>query len=302
MGIESKLPDSRNAEIKIYVNGEILPRAEAKISVFDSLVQGGDGVWEGLRVYKGRIFSLDRHLQRLFDSAKAMHFAEVPSADEVKQALYETLRANNMRDGVHIRLTLSRGEKVTSGMSPVWNQFGPTLIIIPEWKAPVFGQSGLRLITSAVRRNSPSCLDSGIHHNNLINNILAKIQADHAGVDEAVMLDLDGFVAETNACNIFFVKNKELLTPQPDACLPGITREKVLLLAAELGIKARETRIGMAAMYSADEVFVTGTMGELTPVIEIDGRSFSTGPITESLQRAFSRKTENEGWEIPEFE
>jgi branched-chain amino acid aminotransferase group I len=295
------LPDERNRDIIIYVGGELLHRDEAKISVFDSLVQGGDGVWEGLRVYQNKIFSLDQHLQRMFDSAKAMQFAHVPTADEIKDALYQTLKANNMRDGVHIRLTLSRGTKVTSGMSPSWNQYGSTLIIIAEWKAPVFNQDGLRLITSAVRRNTPQCLDSKIHHNNLINNILAKIQAEQAGVDEAVMLDVDGFVAETNACNIFFVKDGRLLTPFADACLPGITRKKVLALAPNINIEAQEARISMAQMYGADEVFITGTMGELTPITEIDGRKFEIGPITKKLQLAFKGLTDVEGWQIPAF-
>lgn len=283
------LPDPRNADIFIFVGDRLYPRNEAKVSVFDSLVQGGDGIWEGLRLVNGKIHALDKHLERLYDSAKAMHFSHIPEPEFIRNAIDSTIKANNMHHDVHIRLTLSRGTKVTSGMSPHWNQYGTTLIVIAEWKAPVFGNEGLKLITSAVRRNNPSCLDSKIHHNNLINNILAKIQANHAGVDEAVMLDMDGFVAETNACNIFFVKNGKLLTPYADACLPGITRGEVIDLAVSLGVPVKESRISMAEMYSADEVFVTGTMGGVTPVVAIDGRTFELGLITKKLQEAYAK-------------
>jgi len=299
MATDAIIPNPKNKSILIYVNGEILPREEAKISVFDSLVQGGDGVWEGLRVYDGKVFLLDEHLKRLVDSAKAMAFSEIPTLDSIKDALFKTLEANEMRDGVHIRLTLSRGKKVTSGMSPHWNQYGPTLIIIPEWKPPVFNSKGVKLITSSIRRNPPSCLDSKIHHNNLINNILAKIEANLAGVDDAVMLDLQGFVAETNATNIFFVKNGKIKTPYPDACTPGITRKLIFSLSEELGLTCEERRISMTEMYSADEAFITGTMGEITPVIEIDGRLINSGPIIPRLQEIFQKKTKEWGTKLP---
>ena len=185
-----ELPDPRNADIVVHVGGELKPRSEAKVSVFDSSVQGGDAVWEGLRVYRGRIADLDRHLDRLFGSAHAMAFSGVPARETVRGALFETLRANGMTDGVHVRLTLSRGEKVTSGMSPEWNQSGCTLIVLAEWKRLVYDPEGIRLITSSIRRNSPQCIDSKIHHANLVNNILAKIEANLAGVDDALMLDL----------------------------------------------------------------------------------------------------------------
>ncbi len=293
------LPNQKNNDILIYIDGKLYPRDEAKISVFDSLVQGGDGVWEGLRVYDGRIFLLDEHMDRLRDSAKVMAFTEIPSKEELKGAIYKTLKANNMQDGAHIRLTLSRGKKVTSGMSPHWNQYGPTLIIIPEWKPPVFDSEGVRLITSSIRRNTPACLDSKIHHNNLINNILAKIEANLAGVDDAVMLDLDGFVAETNATNIFFVKDGAISTPFPDACLPGLTRRFVIELAKGNKIICEEKRISIAEMYISDEVFITGTMGEITPVIDIDGRKFIYGEITKNLQKLFRDKTCQLGEKIP---
>ena len=296
-----QLPDPRNAGIVIYVGGELLPRNEAKVSVFDSAVQGGDAVWEGLRVYSGRIFELDAHLDRMQASAKTLAFEEVPSNEEIKAAIIATLAANGMRDQAHIRLTLTRGEKITSGMDPRLNQAGCTLIVLAEWKLPVYDQAGIRLVTACNRRNSPQCLDSKIHHNNLLNNIIAKVEANFAGVDDALMLDVNGFISETNATNVFMVKSGELLTPWPDSCLPGITREVVLRLAAQLEIPAFERNLSLAEIYNADEVFVTGTMGELTPVVEIDGRSCSDGalPVLRRLQEAHAELTQSTGVELP---
>ncbi len=295
------LPDPRNAEILVHVGGGLQPRREAKVSVFDSSVQGGDAVWEGLRVYQGRIFRLNAHLDRLFASARALHFASVPDRAEVKQAIFETLAANGMRDGVHVRLTLTRGVKVTSGMSPLLNRAGPCLIVLAEWKEPVYDRRGIRLVTASVRRNSPQTLDSKIHHNNLLNNILAKIEANVAGVDDAVMLDLDGFVAETNATNIFLVRAGKLLTPSADSCLPGITRGVVLELARAAGIPTRERRITLSELYTADEGFTSGTLGELTPVLEVDGRRLGEGPgpVTRRLQQAYEELTGREGEPLP---
>ena len=284
------LPNPKNENILIYIDGQLYPREEARISVFDSLVQGGDGVWEGMRVYNGKVFMMDEHLDRLFDSAKAMAFEGIPERETVVAAIKNTLEANQMTDGVHIRLTLSRGKKVTSGMSPHWNQYGCTLIVIAEWKPPVFESKGIRLISSTIRRNSPACVDSKIHHNNLINNILAKIEANLAGVDDAVMLDLQGFVAETNATNIFFVKKGVVRTPFPTACLPGITRGLVLEICRENDIPYEEANISIAEMYAADEVFITGTMGEIVPVVEIDGRGFGYGEVTKGIQKLFRKR------------
>ena len=253
----------------------------------DGSVQGGDAVWEGLRVYRGRVADLDRHLDRLFGSAHAMDFGQVPARDTVRTALFETLRANGMTDGVHVRLTLSRGEKVTSGMSPEWNRSGCTLIVLAEWKPLVYDPEGIRLITASIRRNSPQCIDSKIHHANLINNILAKIEANHAGVDDALMLDLDGFVAETNATNVFLVRNGRLETPHTHACLPGVTRATVIEAAREDGLRVVEKNLSLTEVYTADEMFTTGTAGALTPVLEVDGRrigSGSRGALTVRLQ------------------
>jgi branched-chain amino acid aminotransferase group I len=297
-----ELPDPRNAGIQVWVGDRLWPRDEARVSVFDSSVQGGDAVWEGLRVYDGRIFRLGDHLARLRDSAHALCFQPLPDLEEVRQALFATLQANGMRDGAHVRLTLTRGPKLTSGMSPRFNRRGCCLIVLAEWKPPVYDAAGIRLITSSVRRNSPQCLDSRIHHNNLLNNILAKLEADAAGVDDAVMLDLQGFVAETNATNIFLVKRGELSTPIADGCLPGITRRVVLEIARQAAIPTRECRVTPAELWSADEVFTTGTMGELTPVLEIDGRQVGEGEpglLTARLRELFRRRTASEGEPLP---
>ncbi len=286
-----EFPDPRNADILVHVGGELKLRREAKVSVFDSSVQGGDAVWEGLRVYQGRIADLNAHLDRLFASAHTLAFSGLPTREAVRQALFETLRANGMHDGAHVRLTLTRGEKVTSGMSPHWNQSGCTLIVLAEWKALVYDPEGIRLITSSVRRNSPQSLDSKIHHNNLLNNILAKIEANHAGADDAVMLDAQGFVSETNATNIFLVRADELFTPHADSCLPGITRASVIKMARSNGIEVVEKNLSTSEFYTSDETFVTGTMGGLTPVLEIDGRQIgdgARGPLTRKLQDLFA--------------
>jgi len=296
------LPDPRNAEIVVHIDGKLVPRGEARVSVFDSAVQGGDAVWEGLRVYDGKIFALDRHLDRLFASAHALRFEGVPSRSEVRSAVVETLTANGMYDDAHVRLTLTRGPKVTSGMSPTNNRAGCCLIVLAEWKPPVYESSGIRLITSSVRRNSPATLDSKIHHANLLNNILAKIEADVAGVDDALMLDAQGFVAETNATNIFLVRDGVVVTPHADACLPGITRAIVLEVAAGAGLQAVERNVSLSEVYTAQEAFTTGTMGELAPVLEVDGRSIgdgSVGPITQRLRGLHRERTTEEGEALP---
>lgn len=289
--------DPRNLDILAWVGDSLVPREHAKVSVFDSAVQGGDACWEGLRVYKGRIFALRAHLKRLAHSAKSLKFEGIPSEEYIRRAIKKTLDVNGMHDGVHIRLTLTRGAKISSSMNPNFNLFGTNLIVLPEWKA-VCGpttydnSSGIVLVTSSTRRNSPQSIDSKIHHNNLINNILAKIDANNAGAADAIMLDTDGFVAETNATNLFLVKNGELLTPSADFCLPGCTREIVIQIARELGIPVTERRISLTEFYTADEVFTTGTMGEITPVKQIDGRKIEGGNIViRSLQAVYSEKT-----------
>ena len=265
--------DSRNSDIKIFVKDGLYDRADAKVSVFDSAVQGGDAVWEGIRVYREGIFCLNFHLDRLFASAKAMHFTNFPSREFIVDAIKRTLVANEMLEDSHLRLTLTRGEKITSGMDPRLNQAGCTLIVLAEWKPPVYdNEQGITVFTSTIRRNSPMHVDSKIHHNNLINNILAKIQSNIAGKDAALMLDSAGFASELNGTNIFMVKDGSVYTPHADACLPGITRKLVIGICSQLGIPCQEKNISLTELYTADEVFCTGTMGELTPIKEIDGR------------------------------
>ena len=276
----------KNKDIKVYIDGKLLPRSEAKISVFDSSVQGGDAVWEGLRVYKNGIFCLKYHLDRLQESAKALFFQDIPDQENIKKAIFKTLKTNNMYDQVHIRLTLTRGEKITSGMDPRLNKKGSCLIVLAEWKTPVYdNKNGIQIITSAIRRNSPQYLDSKIHHNNLLNNILAKIQANIAQVDDALMLDTNGFVSEMNGTNIFMVKNNVIHTPNLDTCLPGITRKLVIEIAKDLSVPLIERNISLTEFYNADQVFATGTMGELTPVIKIDGRVIKNNGSDDILKR-----------------
>lgn len=291
----------RNENIKVWVGDRLWDRAQAKVSVFDSVVQGGDAVWEGLRVYQNGIFSMDRHLRRLEDSAHALGFLDIPSRAEVKAAIFKTLEANDMRDGVHIRLTLTRGEKITSGMDPRLNQQGCCLIVLAEYKPPVYDKQ-IALVTSNIRRNSPMHLDSKIHHNNLLNNILAKMEANFAGADDALMLDAQGFVSETNATNVFMVRDGKLLTPSADACLPGITRGIVLEIAEALSIPLIERNISLVEFYNADEVFVTGTMGELTAVSAIDGRKIANKhghSLLPDIQEAFFARTVAEATPLP---
>ncbi|KAL0642796.1 hypothetical protein Bca4012_041086 [Brassica carinata] len=300
------LPVPKNAKLFAWVGDEILPREMAKVSVFDSVVQGGDSVWEGLRIYKGKVFKLEEHLERLFDSAKALAFNNVPTRDEVKAAIFKTLITNGMFDNTHIRLSLTRGKKVTSGMSPAFNRYGCTLIVLAEWKPPVYdNDNGIVLVTATTRRNSPTNLDSKIHHNNLLNNILAKVESNNANVDDAIMLDKDGFVSETNATNLFMVKNGVVLTPHADYCLPGITRATVMELVVKENFILEERNISLSEFHTADEVWTTGTMGELSPVVKIDGRVIGegeVGPVTRKLQSAYKKLTDDSGVSIPTYQ
>jgi branched-chain amino acid aminotransferase len=277
--------DPRNADILVNINGELVHRDQARISPFDSAVQGGDAVWEGLRLYDGRIFRLNEHLERLRSSALALAFAEIPSAEHITAEIRKTLAANQMRDGVHIRLTLTRGLKVTSGMDPRLNQSGPTLIVLAEHKPPVYAKSGLTLITSTIRRFAPDMLDPKIHHANLIQSILAKIQANAAGADDAVMLDARGFVAETNATHLFLVHRGAVMTPKAVACPEGITRATVIELCKRHRIPNAERDLSLTEFYRADEVFCTGTMGELAGVTKLDGRTIGDGAVGETTRR-----------------
>jgi branched-chain amino acid aminotransferase len=290
--------NAQNAGLIVNINGRLVHRDEAGISPFDSVVQGGDAVWEGLRVYAGRIFRLRQHLDRLRSSAQALAFQEIPTADAITTEIRRTLEANAMTDAVHVRLTLTRGVKITSGMDPRLNQSGPTLIVIAEHKSPVYATSGLSLKTAAIRRAPPDCLDPKIHHNNLLPSILAKIEANAAGADDALMLDTRGFIAETNATHLFFVERGVVRTPTTAACPEGITRAAVLDLCAAHGIPHQVTDLSLTEAYRADEAFCSGTMGELAAVTAIDGRTIGdgrVGPVTQRLTALFRELTAREG-------
>jgi branched-chain amino acid aminotransferase len=296
--------NEKNRDLIVNINGRLVHRDEAGISPFDSAMQGGDAVWEGLRLYNGRIFKLREHLDRLERSARALSFSEIPSREKIIEEIKRTLVANKMHDGVHIRLTLTRGVKITSGMDPRLNQGGPTLIVLAEHKAPVYAKTGLTLITSKIRRPPPEILDARIHHANLLNSILAKIEANNAGADDALMLDMHGFVAETNATHVFIVRKGELATPCLVACPPGITRATVIEICAAKKIRCVETELSLIDVYGADEMFCTGTMGELAGVIKVDDHIIADGKVgrmTKRLSDLYEQRTATEGVQVVEF-
>ncbi len=271
--------DPRNASILINVNGELKPRAEAVVSVFDSGFMLGDGVWEGLRVHKGRAAFLDRHLDRLFEGAKAIAMNIGVTREALLKRLYETLDANGMSDGVHVRLMVTRGVRSTPYQDPRVVVGAPTIVIIPEYKQPPEGihERGLKLFTVHVRRGDPAVQDQKINSHSKLNCILASIQATQAGADEALMLDPHGFVATCNSTHFFIVRHGELWTSTGDYCLGGITRANVLLVAEELGIRASQRNFSLTDVYGAEEAFVTGTYAGLVPVREVDGRVIGSG-------------------------
>src|SRR5213596_620910 len=300
--------DERNRDLIVNINGNLAHRTQAGVSPFDSVVQGGDAVWEGLRLYHGKIFKLHEHLDRLERSARALSFAEIPPREKIIEEIKRTLAANKMSDGVHIRLTLTRGLKITSGMDPRLNQNGPTLIVLAEHKSPVYAKTGLTLTTSKVRRPPPEVLDARIHHANLLNSILAKIEANNAGADDALMLDTRSFVAETNATHVFIVRNSDksrasgdLATSRVLACPEGITRATVIEICAAEKIRCIETDLSVVDVYGASEMFCTGTMGELAGVTKIDNRQIgdgNVGPMTKRLSDLYARRIANEGLQV----
>jgi branched-chain amino acid aminotransferase len=293
--------DERNRDLVVNINGVLTHRDQAAVSPFDSAVQGGDAVWEGLRLYDGRIFALEEHLARLRSSALALAFADIPADEAIVQEIRRTLAANRMRDGVHIRLTLTRGVKLTSGMDPRLNRSGPTLIVLAEHKPPVYSRQGLKLITSSQRRSPPDCLDPKIHHANLLSSILAKIQANAAGADDAVMLDLRGFIAETNATHLFMVHDEVVCTPTLAACPEGITRSTILDICRAHDITHAVGDYSLTELYRADEAFCTGTMGELAGITEVDGRQIgdgTIGPMTRRLTALYADRTASGGTRV----
>lgn len=305
-------PNERNADLQVWIGrtdperggrleGGLVHRDEAAISPFDASVQNGDAVWEGLRLYDGRVFRLDDHLARLRRGARALAYAHVPADAEITEALRATFAANAMRDGVHARLTLTRGPKYTSGLDPRINVAGCTLIVLAEHKPPVYADAarggGITLVTSGVRRPPADVLDQRIHSCNQLTSILAKIEANAAGADDALMLDTRGFLAETNATHVFLLADGAVHTSTCAACPEGITRMTVLEICRELGIEAHERDVTPAELWRAESVFVTGTMGEIVPVTAIDGRPIEGGAhaVLERIRTRFAERTAREG-------
>jgi len=289
--------DPRNASILINVNGELKPRAEAVVSVFDSGFMLGDGVWEGLRAQGGKAAFLDRHLDRLFEGAKAIAMDIGLSRDDLARRLYETLEANAMADGVHVRLMVTRGVRSTPYQDPRVVVGAATVVIIPEYKEPdpAIYERGLKLFTVHVRRGDPAVQDQKINSHSKLNCILASIQATQAGADEALMLDPHGFVATCNSTHFFIVRNGEVWTSSGKYCLGGITRGLVLEVARDAGIPAFEKDFSLTDVYGADEAFVTGTFAGIVPVREVDGRQLMCRrPMVERLQQLYAQRFERE--------
>ena len=278
-GTHDSVPDDRNAAVKISINGELLPRDEARISVFDSGYLIGDGVWEGIRLHHGVLVFLDEHLDRLFQGAKAVHMDIGRGRQELTDALYATLEANDMTDGVHVRLMVTRGIKKTPSQDPRLTIGRANVVIIAEHKAadPATTKSGVRLFTSSVRRGSPDYLDPRLNCHSKLHEVVALAQALEAGADEALMLDVRGFVSTCNATNFFIVRGDQIWTSTGQYCMQGITRAKVLECCRRQEIEHFEKDFSLVDVYSADEAFVTGTFGGLTPVTTVDGRTIGEG-------------------------
>jgi len=294
--------DPRNASILINVNGELKPRAEAVVSVFDSGFMLGDGVWEGLRVHKGRISFLDRHLDRLFEGAKALAMDVGLNREQLTKRLYDTLDVQDMDEGVHIRLMVTRGVRSTPYQDPRVVVTPATVVMIPEYKEPdpAVYDRGLKLFTVHVRRGDPAVQDQKINSHSKLNCILASVQATQAGADEALMLDPHGFVATCNSTHFFIVRKGEVWTSSGKYCLGGITRGLALEVAREAGIPAFEKDFSLTDVYGADEAFVTGTFAGIVPVREVDGRELTCrGPMVERLQRLYVERVERDIAEQP---
>ncbi len=283
-----------------YVNGEFVPKTEAKISIYDSGFQHGDAVYEGIRVYDNRIFMLEEHVKRLFESCKSLDISVGISPAELIDIVKETVRRNlaiGVKD-IHIRLQVTRGLKALTGMNPKMNIGPSSIVLCVDEKKPIFNKEGVKLITSVLKRFSPHYLDAKIHDCNQLNQIMAAIEANRQGADEAIMLDELGFVSETNSCTLVMVKDNELLLPKIDYILPGITREILMQIADKHGFGLQERNLSLHEFYNADEVFMCGTVGEVVPVAEIDGKKIGSsipGSITKILSEDFYELTQQHG-------
>lgn len=281
--------DSRNETVLIYVDGQIVPKAEARVSVFDSGFMLGDGVWEGLRLYNGRWAFIDEHLDRLFAAAKAIDLSIGLTREQIKEALFETQKANNMVSDAHARVMITRGIKSRPFQHPSLSKSGPTIVMILEHSRPKIPRP-VRLATVPHMRGLPMTQDPKLNSHSKLNCILACIAAEKAGADEALMLDVHGFVNTTNACNFFIVQGGEVWTSTGDYCMNGITRQKVIDLCRDNEIPVFERNFSLVDVYSAEEAFLTGTFGAQTPVGEIDGRIIGTGeigPMTKQLRSLY---------------
>ncbi len=286
-GVHDYISDPRNADVLISVNGDLKKRAEAVVSVFDSGFLLGDGVWEGLRVMNGGVAFWPQHLKRLYAGARTIDMDIALTPQELTTRLMDCLKANGMTDGVHVRLMVTRGIKKTPYQGPRFTIGKATIVIIPEYKAPLPGvaQRGLKLFTVHQRRTGPAEQDQKLNSHSKLNCILACIQADKAGADEALMLDAAGFVATCNSTHFFIVRDGEVWTSPPEYCLGGITRGNIIQVCRDDGIPVFEKRFSLFDVYSADEVFVTGTFAGVSPVREVDGRGFDVnGPVTERVR------------------
>lgn len=298
-GTHNAVEDPRNENILIYVNGELLPRKDAKISVFDSGYLVGDGVWEACRLHKGVLVFLDLHLERLWKAAKTVGMTLPFNKEELTRKIWKTMKANEMEDNVHVRFMLTRGIKKTPSQDPRLTVAGPNLVIIAEHKkaSPETKNKGISLFTSTIRRGSPDYLDPRLNCHSKLHEVQALIQALEAGADEALMLDVNGFVSTCNATNFFMITNGEVWTSTGQYCMNGITRHNVVRICKEHGIPCHQKNFSLFDVYGADEAFVTGTFGGLTPVTKIDGRvigSGKTGDLTKDLQNKYEQLIESE--------
>lgn len=298
-GTHNAIDDPRNEQILIYVNGELLPRKEAKISVFDSGYLVGDGIWEAVRLHKGVLVFLDQHLDRLWQAAATVGMDMKMTRKELTDTIRRTLDANNMHDHVHVRFMVTRGIKKTPSQDPRLTISGPNLVIIAEHKvaSEETKEKGITLFTSTIRRGSPDYLDPRLNCHSKLHEVQALIQALEAGADEALMLDTHGFVSTCNATNFFIVTGNEVWTSTGQYCMNGITRGTIIRVCEANGIPCRQKNFSLFDVYGADEAFVTGTFGGITPVVAIDGRTIGngrTGELTLKLRSLYEQLVESE--------
>ena len=291
-GTHNAIENDKNKDVKIFINGEFYHREDAKISVFDSGYLVGDGVWEGFRVHSGRLLFIDEHFNRLWQGAKAIGLKINFSKKQLLENILKTLEVNEMNDGIHVRVMLTRGIKKTPSQDPRLTIGPPNLVIIAEHKiaSPDSKSKGITLFTSTIRRGSPDYLDPKLNCHSKLHEVQALVQAIEAGADEALMLDVNGFVSTCNATNFFMVKNDEVWTSTGDYCMNGITRQNIINICKENEIVCYEKNFSLTDVYDADEAFVTGSFGGVTPVKKIDGREIGdlkTGPITLNLNHLY---------------